>query len=143
MAVSPDGKTLALGCQDMTIKLADTTTRKVKTILSGHKFRVWCVAFSADGKRLASAAGSWELPTEPGEVKVWNVSTGKEDTRSWALRGETVSIQAGGEEKKDVPNNGVTDVFFPMTFSGLVPVSAKGSESGEDSTSISVLGDSG
>src|SRR5262249_38324080 len=41
----------------------------------GHTTRVTGVAFSPDGKRLASAGGT---PGEPGAVKVWDAQTGKE-----------------------------------------------------------------
>lgn len=44
--------------------------------LKGHTDQVWSVAFSQDGKRLASAGGSYRKPV--GEVKVWDTTSGQE-----------------------------------------------------------------
>src|SRR5262249_58779175 len=78
MGVSPDGKTLAAACFDNAVRLYDLKTRRLVAALEGHKERVWTVAFSPDGKRLASAAGSFSNPEKPGEVKVWDVGARKE-----------------------------------------------------------------
>ena len=46
--------------------------------LRGHKSPVYCVVFSPDGKRIASATGDSRLDKIPGEIAVWNAATGKE-----------------------------------------------------------------
>jgi WD40 repeat protein/serine/threonine protein kinase len=51
----------------------------------GHSTHVLCVAFSPDGKSLASAAGEWFKKT-PGEVKLWDAATGKPH---WTSRDHT------------------------------------------------------
>src|SRR5690242_3914959 len=69
LAYSPDGKTLASGSFDRTIKLWDVQTGKEKRTLTGHTYSVECVAYSPDGKTLAS--GSIDRT-----IKLWDVQTG-------------------------------------------------------------------
>ena len=79
MAFSPDGKTLASGSSDRTIKLWDVATGKEQATLKGHTGCVYSVAFSPDGKTLASGS-------EDKTIKLWDVETGKEQA---TLKGHT------------------------------------------------------
>ncbi|MCC5656033.1 ribosome assembly protein 4 [Nostoc sp. XA010] len=67
---SPDGKTLAFGSEDKTIKLWDVSTGKAIKTLTGHNSLVNSVGFSPDGKTLASGS-------DDNTIKLWDVSTGK------------------------------------------------------------------
>src|SRR5260221_10838907 len=69
-ALSPDGKLLATGGLDGTVRLWDTETGKLVRALIGHDSYVYGLAFSPDGTTLASA-GSFD-----GTVRLWYVRTG-------------------------------------------------------------------
>ena len=92
-AFSSDGKTLASGSEDNTIKLWDVATGKERFTLKGHTQPVWSVAFSPDGMTLAS--GSWD-----GTTKLWDVATGKERASLLGPGGWAVSCVAFSPDGK-------------------------------------------
>jgi hypothetical protein len=88
VASSADGKTLASGSNDKTIKLWDVASGKEVRTFSGHQRAVRSVAWSGDGKTLASGS-------EDGTIKLWDVASGKELT---TLRGRKDLRTLGGQE---------------------------------------------
>ena len=65
VAFSPDGKTIATGSLDTTVKLWSVDGRELKTF-TGHSDRVYSVAFSPDGKTIATGS-------KDKTVKLWSV----------------------------------------------------------------------
>ena len=70
ISFSPDGKTMASGSYDKTIRLWNLPKGLYKKTLKGHKKSINSMDFSADGKLLASAS-------RDDTARVWDVETGK------------------------------------------------------------------
>jgi RNA polymerase sigma factor (sigma-70 family) len=73
MALSGDGKTLALTGSDPTIRLWDIGTAKECRRLAGHQGKVTSLCWSADGSMLASGSAD-------GTALLWNVKNSKSRT---------------------------------------------------------------
>ena len=68
---SPDGRTLASGSHDKTIKLWDVHSQREIATLTGHSDIVISVAFSPDGRTLASGSSD-------NTIKLWDVHSQRE-----------------------------------------------------------------
>jgi RNA polymerase sigma factor (sigma-70 family) len=56
LAFSPDGRTLAVPGEGNSVRLLETASGKDRIRFSGHVGEVWSLAFSADGRRVASGS---------------------------------------------------------------------------------------
>lgn len=70
LSLSQDGRILASGSADHTIKIWDLAAGKLLRTLEGHTASVWSVALSQDGKTLVSGS-------QDRTIKIWDVETGK------------------------------------------------------------------
>jgi WD40 repeat protein/transcriptional regulator with XRE-family HTH domain len=90
VAFSPDGRTLAAGSTDRTVRRWDVTRpRRPRPLppLRGHRGVVASVAFSPDGRTLA--AGGWDHT-----VRLWAVTDRRSSPRAATLRGHTDKVYA-------------------------------------------------
>jgi WD40 repeat protein len=108
VAYSPDGRTLASGGEDGTIRFWDPATGEpVGEPLTGHRGGVWSVAYSPDGRMLASGG-------EDGSVRLWDPRTGQ--------RLAPVLATVPGGPSHPVLAGGVTDLSF-VPDSGVLAAS--------------------
>jgi WD40 repeat protein len=73
VAISPDGRTLAIFGRDNLVRLWDIVKGKQLRTLNGHTKEVCAVEFSPDGKSIGSAAGD--------DLRLWDVAAGREIRR--------------------------------------------------------------
>jgi WD40 repeat protein len=78
LAFSPDGRTLAT-VAGRTVRLWQVGKRAEPRVLGGHAHHAWSLAFSGEGRLLAT--GGWD-----GAVRLWDPHTGRELARyDWGL----------------------------------------------------------
>jgi hypothetical protein len=99
LTLSPDGKLLAAGCKD-TVYLWDSAGKE-RARMGGHRGAINAIAFSADGKMLASAGAD-------GTVQVWDPVAGKLLKTLGKHKGQALAVAfapnsqilaSGGEDK--------------------------------------------
>jgi len=92
LSFSPNGKTLASGSCDATVKLWEVSTGHLIRTLEGHSNSTGSVSFSPDGKTLASGSAD-------STIKLWEASTGKFlqtlEGHSWSVN--SVSFSPDGK----------------------------------------------
>ena len=84
IAFSPDGKLLATGSNDNLVRLWDVSTGKQEKTLIGHRREIFSVVFSSNGNKLVSAS--------PGEISIWDVTTGTHIQTIEQFTGQTSGI---------------------------------------------------
>ncbi len=101
LVFSPDERTLAVAGADATVQLLDVPGGQLRATLSGHDVGLTTVAFSPDGRTLASLADPW--------LKLWHLPT---------LR-EVGSYRTGGDHLLFSPDG---DRLFITGWDGSVSI---------------------
>jgi WD40 repeat protein/tRNA A-37 threonylcarbamoyl transferase component Bud32 len=133
---SPDGKRLASASSGLwdeqnrqwrpgAVKVWDAQTGKEIHTLRGHTGPVMSVAFSPDGRRMASAGGR---TGEAGELKLWDAQTGREVL---ALQGHTKAVTSvcfspDSQRLATASRDGTVKVWDVRPDQELLPPSAHG-----------------
>ncbi|MGW0435459.1 WD40 domain-containing protein [Micromonospora sp. NPDC003197] len=111
VAFSLDGKTLATGSRDMTVRLWDVATGKSAAALTGHTESVESVAFSPDGKILASGSGDKT-------VRLWDVASGATTATLTGHNGWITSVAFSPDGRTLATGNGDDTVRLWEVASG-------------------------
>jgi WD40 repeat protein len=86
VAYSPDGKLIASGSWDQTVRVWNAATGTLQHTLTGHNRSVYSVGFSPDGKHIASCSSDQT-------VRVWDAATG---TLQHTLTGHNHEVNSVG-----------------------------------------------
>jgi WD40 repeat protein len=120
IAVNPASGMFATATDDRLVKLWETASGKPRATWSGHTRQITALAFSPDGKTLASVGGD---RFRAGELKLWDLQTGKEQVAiaPFKLRLWCVAIAPDG--KRAAVGSGDGTAYLVDMKSGKVQTS--------------------
>jgi len=104
VAFSRDGRWLAAGANDHSIRLWQTATGREMPKLSGHNGWVQALAFSPNKRQLASGSNS-------GEIKLWDLNTGAE-VYGQSYAGDRIHAIALSDDEKWLAAAGTGQIIY-------------------------------
>jgi WD40 repeat protein len=139
LAVSPDGTRVAVASFDSRLRIVSVPSLEVTDALAGHKDVVYSVAWSRDGRYLASGSNDhtarlWDLgnqsshPIWQGEAPVYAVAFGPDSRRlAVAEQGQPIRILAvpSGEPLADLAGHTADVVALAFTADGRLVSGAR------------------
>lgn len=116
VAFSPDGKSIAAGCEDKLLIVWNLESGEVIHKVNAHAQPVYDVSYSPDGQTIATCSGNW-TEAKPGQIKLWKADSLEEITR---LEGHDVAIRSAvfspdGSKLASVSEDGVIKVWDVKT----------------------------
>jgi WD40 repeat protein len=120
---SADGKRIASGSADNTVKVWDTHTGQEQLTLKGHNSAVGSVCFSPDGKRIASASFDQT-------VRVWDALSGQEALTLTGHTDPVYSVCFSPDGKRLASASGDRTVRLWDARTGQLALSLKGHTNG-------------
>ena len=112
VAFSPDGKTIAVGCDDKLLIVWNIETGEIIHKVNAHGQPVYDVSYSPDGQTIATCSGDW-TESKPGQIKLWKADSLNEITR---LEGHDVAVRSAvfspdGTKLASVSEDGVIRIW--------------------------------
>ena len=114
LAISKDGKNLALGANDGTVKFWDIAAERVVWTLNAHQAPIWAMALSPHGDFLATGS-------DDGQAKIWDLKT-QEDVQTLANTGgvRALAFDLDGKKLLMGDRNGTVKVWDVRTGADIL-----------------------
>jgi WD40 repeat protein len=134
VAWSGDGRRIASGSEDQTLRIWDAQSGQCLLVLKGHQGSVTAVAWSADGSRLATGSGDTT-------VRIWDAQSGKSLLELKGHGNAVTSVAFSGDGRHLASASHDKTIRVWETSGGQNPLEIKGHASSV--TSVAFSGDGG